>query len=461
MDGRADGMEVKTMIPKGLGIVDRHGIRAAVWRMFRRREPPKGIGLLHAVRRWVHRAGKVWPWPSPSAWRLKRALQGADEVDIVLSHGWGGGAESYLAQKIRQAPRNRAVFVAQPSSAGGGGIDGALHFQGKTVRFIAGGLAVFNGLAGRKCRIVLNELARWPRIGAPVGNPTAEWLADNILELKRRVGGEMVYLLHDYYCICPKVALVAPDGFYCRSEASMARCEECLKTSGMLELEEGGIDIARWRREFGRLLSGCERVIAFSEDTKTRMERCMGGLRLEVIPHELPTAVRPCGAVKGEPPTIGVFGFLQPMKGLWLVKELAEHLLALGEHTVRIKIVGTVPDHVDMPGNVDILGRYEIEKLPSICADAGINVAFFPSVCPETFSFATKEIIGLGLPVACFDLGAQRDQVKVYPNGAIIPQMTAKSAWETILRLHARVYGHGPGGEDDLPGAVFPEADVS
>ena len=429
------------MFLKGLGILYRHGVWAAVRKVFRRKEPPKGIGLAYFLLHWVHRAGRIWPFPSVMAFPLNRAVKRAGAVDIVLTHGWGGGAETYLDQKIGEAPRNRAVFVVYPSESGGSVLEGALHFRGKIVRFIAGGLSVFDGLRGKKCRSVLNELARWPRIGAAVGEKTAAWLADNLIDLKHRLGGEMVYLLHDYYCVCPKLTLVAPDGFYCRAEVSMARCGECLKAPGPLELEKGGVNISAWRREFGRLLSECGRVIAFSEDTRRRVRACHPDLDIEVIPHEMPFLPAPVDSVKSGRPTIGVVGNLYREKGLCVVQQLARLLWETNRHDAAIKVVGTIPGTGEMPPNVEVLGKYKVNDLTDIVRRSGINVLFFPSVWPETFSYVTKELVALELPVACFDLGAQRDHVKAYAKGAIIPEMTAESAWQTLERLYEKEHG--------------------
>lgn len=429
------------MIPKGLVILYRHGARAAVRKVFRRKEAPKGIGLAYFLLHWVHRAGRIWPWPSVKAFPLNRAAKRADEVDIVLTHGWGGGAETYLFHKIREAPRNRAVFVVHPSESGRGCLEGTLHFRGKQVRFIAGGLSAFDGLKGKKCRLVLNELVRWPRIGAAVGDKTAAWLADNVLGLKRRLGGEMVYLLHDYYCVCPKLTLVAPDGFYCRSEVSMARCGECLKAPGPLELEKGNVSISAWRRAFGRLLSECERVIAFSEDTRRRVKACHPDLDIEVIPHEMPFLPAPVEAVRSGHPTVGVVGNLYREKGLHVVRQLAELLWNTGRRDVSIRVVGNVPGTEKMPPNVKVSGGYDVKDLTSIVLREGINLMFFSSVWPETFSYVTKELIALGLPVACFDLGAQRDHVEAYAKGAVIPEMTAESAWRTLEQLYEKEHG--------------------
>lgn len=432
------------MILKGLGVLYRHGVRAAILKVFRRKKPPEGIGLVYFLLHWVHLAGRIWPLPSVKAFPLNSAVKKADDVDIVLTHGWGGGAETYLEHKIREAPRNRAVFVVHPSESSGNVLEGTLHFRGTNIRFIAGGLSVFDGLMGKKCRIVLNELVRWPRIGAVVDDKTAAWLADSLIILKHRLGGEMVYLLHDYYCVCPKLTLMAPDGFYCRSEVSMARCGECLKAPGPLELGQDGVSISGWRREFGRLLSECERVIAFSEDTRRRVKACHPDLDIEVVPHEMPVLPALATAVQSGHPTIGVVGNLYREKGEHVVQQLAHRLWETGRRDVAIKIVGTVSGTGKMPPNVEVLGKYEVKNLADIVRRSGINVMFFPSVVPETFSYVTRELLALGLPVACFDLGAQRDHVQAYSKGAIIPKMTAESAWRTIESLYGKEYGTCP-----------------
>jgi glycosyltransferase involved in cell wall biosynthesis len=38
-----------------------------------------------------------------------------------------------------------------------------------------------------------------------------------------------------------------------------------------------------------------------------------------------------------------------------------------------------------------------------------VNAFWFPSVCPETFSFVVHEMKAMGLPVLAYDVGAQAD----------------------------------------------------
>lgn len=57
-------------------------------------------------------------------------------------------------------------------------------------------------------------------------------------------------------------------------------------------------------------------------------------------------------------------------------------------------------------------GSYEWRDLPGLVARYGISAWLIPSVWPETFSFTTHEAIATGLPVFCFDLGAQADALR-------------------------------------------------
>ena len=64
-----------------------------------------------------------------------------------------------------------------------------------------------------------------------------------------------------------------------------------------------------------------------------------------------------------------------------------------------------------------------------------IDIVFIASIIPETFSYTTAETISMGLPVACFNLGAQAEFVKQYSHGLIIGKNEAKYALDEIVRF--------------------------
>lgn len=383
--------------------------------MAQRNYVPRGMGLGFLLCYGVHHVGARFAVPTRKSFGVNSALRAASEIDIVLTHGLGGGAESYLTYKIGNAPNGRAMFVVRPTY-GVSLYNVDLHIRdAKVTTFFITGIEAFNGLTGRKCRIVLNELVGWPTIGKPVDNASFSALVLEVLNLKRRLGAKMVFLLHDYYCICPKYTLIDQSDKFCWPEKSALNCNECLKSQTWLEAVES-IDL--WRKDFARLLFECERIIAFSEDTKRRVGKCISGILIEVIPHELLVQLRPVTNCRTFPLTIGVVGCLRSEKGLYLVKAFAELLLKIRRNDVRIKVIGSIASDCTMPPNVDVLGSYNVGDLPTIIEREGVNVASFSSICAETFSFVTKELIAMGLPVACFDIGAQRDHVTAYLKGA-------------------------------------------
>ena len=109
--------------------------------------------------------------------------------------------------------------------------------------------------------------------------------------------------------------------------------------------------------------------------------------------------------------------------------------MRVGRNDVKIKIMGDICGVATLPPNIKVCGKYKVENLPEIIRDEGINVGFMASIWPETFSYVTHELMSLGLPLVCFDIGAPRDAVSRYGKGAVIPEMTVESAWQTIERL--------------------------
>ena len=65
-------------------------------------------------------------------------------------------------------------------------------------------------------------------------------------------------------------------------------------------------------------------------------------------------------------------------------------------------------------------GRYEHEHIGELAIKYDIGVWFIPSICPETFSFATHEALATGLPVLAFARGAQGEAVERAPNGHLV-----------------------------------------
>ena len=132
---------------------------------------------------------------------------------------------------------------------------------------------------------------------------------------------------------------------------------------------------------------------------------------------------------------IGVVGSISHIKGrehvLNLLRYMDEH-----ELDARLVVVGDMGGVPYSSKRISITGQYAHAGLPKLLQRHHVTVAFFPSICPETFGFVVQELMLLGLPVACFGLGAQAEYVAQYKNGLVIRSMDASDVWLGLKRLH-------------------------
>ncbi len=398
---------------------------------------PHGIGAIAMFRYGVGNIGARLSPPTMKSFRVASLVKSARSVDVVLTMLWGGGAAMYLRNLLAAAPEGALAFVVKPMGGESGRLQVEAWLGGEVAeRFWICSLDAFRALAGKDVRIVVNELVQWwlyerePAAGAA----SLGALADSICSLKAKLGARLLFLVHDYYCVCPRFTLLAPDCRYCGSEVSRGSCALCLRSQEAAPCAiSDGTSIAAWRDAFGRLLRACDEVRTFSEDSLRRVESCYPGLALSCAPHEVPQGFHLAAISPRNELVIGVFGNIHLAKGSREVLALARHLEAEGVKSARIVVAGGLEtDGERLPRNVRVLGPYRREDIPSIAEGEKMAVAFFPSVCPETFSFVVHELIALGLPLVCYNLGAQKDAVAAYRRGSVVDGFSPESTWAAI-----------------------------
>ena len=94
-----------------------------------------------------------------------------------------------------------------------------------------------------------------------------------------------------------------------------------------------------------------------------------------------------------------------------------------------------IGEFLDPPENLNVLGRYDIKQLPDIVEEKEIDLIVIPSIWPETFSYTTSEAIQLNVPVACFDVGAQKDKVKSLKRKVIFSDRNPEIMLREIMHL--------------------------
>ncbi len=231
-------------------------------------------------------------------------------------------------------------------------------------------------------------------------------------------------VLHDYAPLCPMITLIDASGLYC-GEAGEEQCRACIAARpqdaaaahGATPFSPHGIDIASWRRAYARLLRQADRIVAPSEDTARRYRRHFSGLAIDVRPHPEPTAPAVAATPRRRAAdgrcrvlTIGAIG---PHKGAAVLEACARDAAAR-----RLPIDFLIAGYSDRDerllahGNVRITGRYREADILVLVASLDADLAFLPSVWPETHCYTLSVALAGRLPVAVFDLGAQAERLE-------------------------------------------------
>jgi glycosyltransferase involved in cell wall biosynthesis len=135
---------------------------------------------------------------------------------------------------------------------------------------------------------------------------------------------------------------------------------------------------------------------------------------------------------------IGVVGQIGYHKGAKVVQELADEIKARKLDT-QIVVIGTIEAQCEQ-SVVRQTGSYRHDNLPALIESSGVNIMLFPSIWPETFSYVVQELIELGLPVACYDLGAPAERLSDYKKGLILKEATASATLNDLILFHQRIY---------------------
>ena len=245
------------------------------------------------------------------------------------------------------------------------------------------------------------------------------------------------YFVHDYYCVCPSYALLDGENEFCGLPGGK-ECQACyqLNANASTEYER----IASWQHDWKRLLSACREIVVFSQNSKNLLAQVYPELTSVIVkPHSMDyfdasPAYLQRKEVGADQLRIGIPGPLGKHKGRDQVLDLARSLESICPDW-RILLFGHLPEGVaDGLNSIELLGTYTAATFGNMAREAGIDVFFFPSRCPETFSYTVSEIILLGYPLLCYNLGAQAEKVTEYAKGLVIERNASPAQIIDALR---------------------------
>lgn len=359
------------------------------------------------------------------AWAAARA--GRARVPVHLAHSMKGGAEMDLVRRLKAevAARGAAVVLR---------VGGTFRWQVE-LHSAAG----VTRAGTNDADLVLRLLSLLPRrrviYGCGVGDPDPVEIPGLLLALG--AGQQIVVQVHDYLPVSPSYALVGEGGLWrgLPRPGTTDRAHMQRRPDGRL------VDLAEWQAEWGALIAAAARIEIFSEASG----EIIAGIwpeardRLVLRPHRMLADVpRLAPPPAGARPVIGVLGNIGPHKGAAVLADLSRRLARDGE--ADLVLIGNLDPAYRLARPARIHGSYRLAEIPALAARYGITCWLMPAVWPETFSFATHEVLATGLPVYCFDLGAQGEAVRravaAGAPGAAIPLPAERGAAVTAILDH-------------------------
>jgi len=264
-----------------------------------------------------------------------------------------------------------------------------------------------------------------------------------VLDLPGLLGVTHDFTAHDFFTVCPQVTLSDEIGRYC-GEFGAEQCAACLQRRPA----PGGGSIEAWRTGHGRLLERARYVLAPSADAVARLRRYFPTINAVHVPHldieaaAAPPAPRP---LAGRPLRIVVMGALSQIKGADVFEATAAlasqrgsrlqfHLLGYAYRDLRV-----------VPGErLTVHGEYAEKDLPGLLQALQPDLAWFPALWPETYSYTLSAALDARLPVVAPDLGAFPERLSGRPWTWICPWYWLSEEWVQFFEgLVARHFDPG------------------
>lgn len=363
-----------------------------------------------------------------------------EQFCIAVDHDWGGGANLYLQNELEQLNQKSMHTLCIKNNVG----------QGLFLEYFRKGTSYpifFNSIDEldsfiddiRIKKIIINELASFNDIIT---------IQNYILKLKKNNSCEILFLAHDFYCICPSFYLLDNNNTHCWF-ADIQKCDNCIKNNkNNNQWVKWDGSITEWRRIWNHFLSNCDEIRTFSKNTKKYLNYYYKDLNPTVIPHKVEYFDHVPEIQYDNIVTIAIIGNFMFTKGSDIVCEMSD-IINENNINARIVVIGRNLTTTS-PANISFYGEYKREQLPDILSEYNTDIIAITSIWPETFSYTTEEAITLGIPVACFNIGAPAERISKYQKGIIVEELDAKNMLDEILKYFSKTQARNQGDSDAI-----------
>ena len=364
-------------------------------------------------------------------------LDAGRAVAIVFDHNMGGGANVYRREVIasRVGEGRDVLLCTYNFPTLDYRVEHFTSFETRAALYRAGSYLALEPIVDTAA---IDEIF----VNSPVSfdEPLAfaEWLA-GLREAKPAM--RLTIAINDYFSVCPSFVLLNAEGRYCGIPA-LSECSRCLAAhrASWMALSPPSA-IGPWRAIWGRCLGVADEVRCFSQSSRALVLRAWPALaaaNVTVVPHRVDYIPTRLPSLDHRAPlAVAVVGQISLQKGAEIVREL---VLRADREALPLKVVviGALDLRVDSK-RLTVTGRYRREDLAALIEAHGINMALFPSICPETFSYVVEELVRLGLPIVAFDLGAPAERLRGDANARLCSEVSAAAALEALVAFHSEL----------------------
>ncbi len=224
--------------------------------------------------------------------------------------------------------------------------------------------------------------------------------------LPRSLGVPHDFTVHDFYAVCPQISLTDHRNRYC-GEQGIEQCNGCLQRSP----PPGGVSIQTWRAGYQPLIEHARFVYSPSAEAAARLQRYFPAANVVHVSHldltEPTPAPAPAPIGDGQPLRIVVLGALSPIKGADVLEAAAVEAARRGV-PLEFHLLGFAYRSLQKQprARLTVHGQYEEAEVEELLAWLKPDVAWFPALWPETYSYTLSACLKAGLPIVGPDFGA-------------------------------------------------------
>ncbi len=246
-------------------------------------------------------------------------------------------------------------------------------------------------------------------------------LTNNLGSICADLGIPVVMTLHDVWTSCPRIHRIHREGSFCREPLMTAPCLHCVERTQWQTDREVAAALALRQQMIGSELSLASVLIVPSEAHRSLLCELLKlpENRLVVLPHGhsqtniVQERLKEPSAFSNRPLQIGHWGYFLHHKGTHVLLE-ALHRLD-DPSTVQVHLIGTALEqayeerlrNLARGLSVQFHGAYQPADLQAF----DLDLAVFPSITSESYSFTVDEALQLRLPVLVSDRGALPERI--------------------------------------------------